>query len=159
MLTFRKFERKYFLSIRFNPEEFPIEDCDKKARLQRALEIAEGVEPPPGFMSSTAQNPNATAQLPASTVASTGPVIDTMANVTPEATSATPAEQQWHMVCSNSAALRFMLPNLLQHPDDIRIHSQVNLSSLLLQSFRAAILLDNRNIYLIIGSIDILTTG
>lgn len=26
-------------------------DCDKKARLQRAIEIAEGVEPPPGFIS------------------------------------------------------------------------------------------------------------
>ncbi|KAK6623629.1 hypothetical protein RUM43_009481 [Polyplax serrata] len=34
---------------RFNPEDFPIEDCDERARLERAREIAEGVEPPPGF--------------------------------------------------------------------------------------------------------------
>lgn len=134
-----KFFKKHFLPIRFNPEEFPIEDCDKKARLQRALEIAEGVEPPPGFMSSTAQNSNANVQSPSSAVASTVSVIDAMANVMPEATSATLAEQHWHMVCSNNAALRIMLPNLLQHPDDIRIHSQVIISSLLLmQPFRAA---------------------
>lgn len=34
---------------KFNPEDFPIEDCDERARLERAREIAEGVEPPPGF--------------------------------------------------------------------------------------------------------------
>ncbi|KAF3424841.1 hypothetical protein E2986_05899 [Frieseomelitta varia] len=34
---------------RFNPEEFPMEDCDKRARLQRAREMEEGVEPPPGY--------------------------------------------------------------------------------------------------------------
>ncbi|XP_029049483.1 uncharacterized protein LOC114879094 isoform X1 [Osmia bicornis bicornis] len=34
---------------RFNPEEFPMEDCDERARLQRAREIEEGVEPPPGY--------------------------------------------------------------------------------------------------------------
>lgn len=30
----------------------PIEDCDERARLQRALEIDEGVDPPPGYMPS-----------------------------------------------------------------------------------------------------------
>lgn len=34
---------------KFNPEDYPIEDCDEKARQERAREIAEGVEPPPGF--------------------------------------------------------------------------------------------------------------
>lgn len=34
---------------RFNPEDFPIEDCDERARLERAREMAVGVEPPPGF--------------------------------------------------------------------------------------------------------------
>lgn len=113
--------------FRFNPEEFPIEDCDKKARLQRALEIAEGVEPPPGFMSSSSQKPNATQQSHSSTVALTLSDADASANVATEAASVTPAEQHWHiMQCTNNAALRLMLPNLLQHPEDIpRIHSQV----------------------------------
>ncbi|XP_016839572.1 uncharacterized protein LOC100122078 [Nasonia vitripennis] len=34
---------------RFNPEEFPMEDCDQRARIQRAREMEEGVEPPPGY--------------------------------------------------------------------------------------------------------------
>ncbi|XP_032682012.1 uncharacterized protein LOC116849199 isoform X2 [Odontomachus brunneus] len=34
---------------RFNPEEFPMEDCDERARMQRAREMEEGVEPPPGY--------------------------------------------------------------------------------------------------------------
>ena len=34
---------------KFNPEDYPIEDCDERARQERAREIAEGVEPPPGF--------------------------------------------------------------------------------------------------------------
>lgn len=34
---------------KFNPEDYPIEDCDEKARQERAREMAEGVEPPPGF--------------------------------------------------------------------------------------------------------------
>ncbi|XP_065202519.1 suppressor of cytokine signaling 5-like [Planococcus citri] len=34
---------------KFNPENYPIEDCDERARLERAREIAEGVDPPPGF--------------------------------------------------------------------------------------------------------------
>lgn len=49
-------ERECFLRTRpvidlsrFNPEDYPIEDCDERARLERAREIAEGVEPPPGF--------------------------------------------------------------------------------------------------------------
>lgn len=36
---------------KFNPEDYPIEDedCEERARQERAREIAEGVEPPPGF--------------------------------------------------------------------------------------------------------------
>lgn len=34
---------------KFNPDDYPMEDCDERARLERAREIAEGVEPPPGF--------------------------------------------------------------------------------------------------------------
>ncbi|XP_076668259.1 suppressor of cytokine signaling at 36E isoform X2 [Andrena cerasifolii] len=34
---------------RFDAELFPMEDCDERARLQRAREMEEGVEPPPGY--------------------------------------------------------------------------------------------------------------
>lgn len=34
---------------RFNPDAFPIEDWEERARQERAREMAEGVEPPPGF--------------------------------------------------------------------------------------------------------------
>jgi len=36
---------------RFKPEDFPTEDCDELARLERAREMREGVEPPPGSQS------------------------------------------------------------------------------------------------------------
>lgn len=35
---------------RFNPDDYPTEDCDERARQERAREIAEGVDPPPGFL-------------------------------------------------------------------------------------------------------------
>ncbi|XP_076066620.1 uncharacterized protein LOC143039988 [Oratosquilla oratoria] len=34
---------------KFNPDIYPIEDCEEWARQERAREMAEGVEPPPGF--------------------------------------------------------------------------------------------------------------
>jgi len=34
---------------KFNPDDYPIEDCDEQARRIRAREMAEGIEPPPGF--------------------------------------------------------------------------------------------------------------
>lgn len=34
---------------RFNPEAYPIDDWEERARQERAREMAEGVEPPPGF--------------------------------------------------------------------------------------------------------------
>lgn len=34
---------------RFNPEQYPIEDWEDRARQERAREMQEGIEPPPGF--------------------------------------------------------------------------------------------------------------
>lgn len=33
----------------FNPEDYPVEDYEERARQERAREMAEGVDPPPGF--------------------------------------------------------------------------------------------------------------
>lgn len=35
-----------------NPDEYSLEDCDEQARWRRALQIAEGIEAPPGFVPS-----------------------------------------------------------------------------------------------------------
>ncbi|KAF7989776.1 hypothetical protein HCN44_008450 [Aphidius gifuensis] len=43
---------------RFNPAEFPMEDCDERARQQRAKEMEEGVEPPPGYRPTLSVNTN-----------------------------------------------------------------------------------------------------
>ncbi|GAB6021811.1 hypothetical protein CHUAL_004385 [Chamberlinius hualienensis] len=37
---------------KFNPDDYPTEDCDEKARAQRAWEMEEGVDPPPGYQPS-----------------------------------------------------------------------------------------------------------
>ncbi|GAB0090689.1 bromodomain-containing protein DDB_G0270170 [Sergentomyia squamirostris] len=42
---------------RFNPDDYPTEDCDEQARLQREREIEEGVEAPPGFRPTEAATP------------------------------------------------------------------------------------------------------
>lgn len=42
---------------RFNPEAYPIEDWEEHARQERAREMAEGVEPPPGFASGSLSLP------------------------------------------------------------------------------------------------------
>ncbi|CAM1331408.1 SOCS5 (predicted) [Pycnogonum litorale] len=34
---------------KFNPDDYPIEDCDERARRERAREMEEGVDPPPGY--------------------------------------------------------------------------------------------------------------
>lgn len=105
-------------------DEYSIEDCDKKARLQRAIEIAEGVEPPPGFISSSLQSLNSMSssnlQLIPNTMAGTGQ-MDANNKVT--ASNPHVNTSQWLVanVCSNTS-LRF----ILQHADDMpRIHSQV----------------------------------
>lgn len=82
--------------------------------MQRALEIEEGVEPPPGFTPSSAIDTNT---LPESPLAA--PLA-----INPAKTTTAPAH--WHMLCSNDTALRLMLPNLLHHSEEVpRIHSQV----------------------------------
>lgn len=42
----------------FNPEAFPIHDQEDSARIERAREMAEGVEPPPGFIPLLRENSN-----------------------------------------------------------------------------------------------------
>ncbi|KAK2709541.1 hypothetical protein QYM36_013268 [Artemia franciscana] len=37
----------------FNPEDYPVEDYEERARQERAREMAEGVDPPPGFRPGT----------------------------------------------------------------------------------------------------------
>lgn len=47
--TRKKRAPKGACSGRFDPQEFPMDDWDEQARQERAREIAEGVDPPPGF--------------------------------------------------------------------------------------------------------------
>ena len=42
---------------RFNPDAFPINDLEEVARQERAREMAEGVDPPPGFISLLGDGP------------------------------------------------------------------------------------------------------
>lgn len=80
--------------------------------MQRAMEIEEGIDPPPGFTPST--NNNTTFGTPIFTPASLlgGPNADTK------------TQTYMHMVCASDAALRLMLPNF--NPEGgPRIHSQV----------------------------------
>uniref|UniRef100_A0A069DZ01 Putative suppressors of cytokine signaling-5 n=1 Tax=Panstrongylus megistus TaxID=65343 RepID=A0A069DZ01_9HEMI len=39
----------HFEPLRLRQDEYSLDDCDERARLERAREIEEGVEPPPGF--------------------------------------------------------------------------------------------------------------
>lgn len=92
---------------RFKAEDYPIEDCDKKARLQRAIEIAEGVDPPAGFQPSETAVPESQKQEPTST-----------ATVPSTNENPSQAQHQQHAIQ--------VLRVLLQNPDDfLRIHSQV----------------------------------
>lgn len=122
---------------RFNPDDYPIEDCDETARIQRALEIAEGVEPPPGFMpnvvnaaplvASFATVPKTIVPTAESACASAPPVlpISTTATVVSNAL----LNANWH---SFSAQIQMDMPNLSSAVDDaprIVIHSQVEANS------------------------------
>ncbi|XP_059608698.1 suppressor of cytokine signaling 5 isoform X2 [Phlebotomus argentipes] len=49
VLLFMNHEPQLLDFSRFNPDDYPTEDCDEQARLQREREIEEGVEAPPGF--------------------------------------------------------------------------------------------------------------
>ncbi|XP_031630573.1 uncharacterized protein LOC116345400 [Contarinia nasturtii] len=89
------------------------DDCDKKARLQRALEIAEGVEPPPGFISSSSVK---------SLNSMTSSNLQVINNMIPGCPNKVALSNPF-IVCSNSSTLKF----LLQHADDgPRIHSQAD---------------------------------
>lgn len=48
---------------RFNPEAFPIDDWEERARQERAREMAEGVDPPPGFTSDPGTGPGTVGSL------------------------------------------------------------------------------------------------
>lgn len=121
------FNEIFLFCHRLTPDEYAIdEDCDKKARIQRAIEIAEGVEPPPGFISTktlksfhsmTTPNSQLVPNLVNSTDDTNGKNAGSKINV-----------QQWHMLCSNPQTLRLLndFHNMLQTTDEIpRIHSQV----------------------------------
>lgn len=97
-----------FFHYRFHPGDYPIEDCDKKARLQRALEIAEGVDPPAGFTPSE----DSVVNMNSSTVDD---------NKKPDELSS--KQQQQHAI---EMLLRMNAWHSLSHSEDIpRIHSQV----------------------------------
>jgi hypothetical protein len=106
------------LPFRFNADDFPIEDCDERARIQRALEIAEGVEPPPGFTPSpTTATAMASSLIPSSMAV---PCAVPMGYNNP-------TNAQWHSLMSSDTVQDFMqrqLPNIVQE-EMPRIHSQV----------------------------------
>lgn len=100
-----------------------MEDCDKKARLQRAIEIAEGVDPPPGFIATKSlQSLNS---MSTSNLQLLPQINDANAKVAGSKHSLNVSH--WAMICANNPAqLRLLMPSLLQHADDVsRIHSQV----------------------------------
>lgn len=98
---------------RFNADEFSMDDCDKKARLQRAMEIAEGVEPPPNFTPLHSVSASSLQLLPNSKP------VPIPADCPPIGNSALPIP--------NAQFLRFVWPNITMHqPEEMpRIHSQV----------------------------------
>lgn len=61
------------LFYRYNSADYPTEDCDRRARLQRALEIEQGVDPPPGFIASVNVTNAFNAPLFAQSGIATGP--------------------------------------------------------------------------------------
>lgn len=93
------------VSYRFSPDEYQLDDCDKQARLQRAIDIDEGVEAPPGFIStSSLQSLNSMSSSN----------LQLVSNDTLLASNKLP-----------NVTLRFMLP-MIHAPDSLpRIHSQV----------------------------------
>nr|CAG4644216.1 EOG090X0BEM [Lepidurus arcticus] len=58
---------------RFNPDDYPIEDCDERARQERAREIAEGVEPPPGYRPHIYSSSDSPLSSPSALSSSTSP--------------------------------------------------------------------------------------
>lgn len=109
--------------IRFAPDECSTEDCDKKVRLQRAIEIAESVESPPGFISTSnlqSLHSLSSSNLPLLSNPVPGTVNDSNGNLS----TTFPQYQVVH--CSNSPQPLNFWTQFLQHPEEIhRIHSQV----------------------------------
>lgn len=93
-----------------------MEDCDKKARLQRAIEIAEGVDPPPGFIAnSSLQSLNSLSSSNLQLLPQVaGSINDANAKIAGSKNSV------------NVSHWTIIVPSFLQHADDVsRIHSQV----------------------------------
>lgn len=137
----------HFLDFsRFNPSDYPIEDCDEEARIQRALEIAEGVEPPPGYtptsqaFQSSSKNSVSQQKLPTQqfidhtkqSKSGTMATAAVAAVATAAAAASSSSLSQFHMPytsCSTDVAIRqTFIPNFyLPQADEIRIHSQVSI--------------------------------
>lgn len=103
--------------LRFAPD---IKDCHKKGHFQRAIEITENVKPTSNaFIKSRLKSVHSMSTsnlqfLPPGTVSSSG-------------NDSKGRNAMQFMLCSNSPALRIMLPSILQHAEDnTRIHSQVS---------------------------------
>lgn len=125
-MYFRRCGYNYMLCfvLRYNDDEYPIEDCDETARFQRALEIAVGVEPPPGFT----PNKSHTAIDVATENAASASVLVAAQQLTVAGPPTATAPNRWHMVCrSDATGLHFVVPpKFLKNAGDIaRVHSQV----------------------------------
>lgn len=114
-----------FYICRINSDEYSLnEDCDEQARWRRALQIAEGIEAPPGFVPSNSSAASSTQSPTASTAAATA-----------TAAAAAVGSPIWQTVlCHPSDAAsfqtlvmnQFRLPHGLLNPDELpRVHSQV----------------------------------
>lgn len=133
---------------RFNTDEYPIEDCDETARNQRAREIAEGVDPPPGYLPAAPiiNRPQQQPQLPmpasiiqqaiaaaaaraaaaaASSAAATTPSAMMVAAMSAAAVNAASggggdvAAAAATLGSIDDAALHMVLPHLVPHSDDM----------------------------------------
>lgn len=134
----------------------PLEDCDETARNQRAREIAEGVDPPPGYLPaapiiqqlplpasiiqqaivSAAARAAAASSAAAAAAASTpsAMMVAAMSAAVNAASGVPTAEPATLFGTLDDAALHMVLPNLVPHSDDMPrlvIHSQVCMRKLL----------------------------
>lgn len=106
-------------------DDFSLEDCDERARLQRELEIREGVDAPPNF------TPRG---LMSGGTLTGGTGLGAVGNASGVANTGAAANHQIAFVCTpdSSSALSLLqrgllLPNNLLHAEDMpRVHSQVD---------------------------------
>lgn len=122
-----------------NTDDFSLEDCDERARLQREREIREGVEPPPGFTPSSrttvtgADSASAKIGSTVTTVVATSNNLGTLNNAHQQLVAAPPVGQPWlRVLCADDNSHLSILQNniILQnnslHAVEVpRIHSQV----------------------------------